>query len=332
MKTLGRDVLATLFFFCIGSFTSEASQFHWPLHRPFAIVNTISTLQFYGPTPGFHHGLDMHAPAGTPVYAPVGGVVGIGYYYPRIKVPFTYGVFIKGDDGFRWEFHHIDPGTIPEDVAALAKHQGRVAPGTFLGRIYDAPKLYPSILPHVHINVIDRNGYYQNPLKFFPPVSSSAVPKIRGIYLVGTNNRVVAGQSAGLLLPAVILPGKYELVLDVIDFMECAPLGDSVALMRVLANGASIGSFDFRDHLPQKSFIKGVRNVYRIEPITLPDGKTLKNQVNEGKPRRFLYRFAFDTSKMPIRPDGTVKIAVRTQDFANKSSEATFKLKIKLHR
>jgi hypothetical protein len=70
------------------------------------------------------------------VYAPVGGLVGMGYYYPRAKVPYTYGVFIDGDDGFRWEFHHIDRGTIPEEIADLAKRRGRIEPGTLLARIY----------------------------------------------------------------------------------------------------------------------------------------------------------------------------------------------------
>ena len=44
-----------------------------------SIINTLSTLQFYGPQPGFHHGLDLQAPAGTAVYAPVTGAGSNGF-------------------------------------------------------------------------------------------------------------------------------------------------------------------------------------------------------------------------------------------------------------
>src|SRR5512140_747934 len=114
MKVLPAFSALSIFFVALSG--GPASRYNWPVHGAFTIINTVSTLQFYGTTPGFHHGLDMHAPAGTPVYAPVGGIVGAGYYYPRAQVPYTYEVFIEGDDGFRWEFHHIDQATIPPDI------------------------------------------------------------------------------------------------------------------------------------------------------------------------------------------------------------------------
>lgn len=152
----------------------QAAHYPWPVHTPLSIANTMSTLQFYGPMAGFHHGLDLKAPAGTPVYAPTGGRVEVGYYYPRVKVPCTYGVSIVGDDGYRWEFHHIDPGTVPKGIVDLAKRHGHVASGAMLGRIYDASEMHAGIFPHVHVNVIDRNGFYQNPLISFPPLTAKA--------------------------------------------------------------------------------------------------------------------------------------------------------------
>jgi hypothetical protein len=288
-------------------------------------------LQFYGSTPGFHHGVDIQAPAGTPVYAPVGGKVGMGYYYPRAQVPYTYEVFIDGDDGFRWEFHHIDQATIPEEIVALANRHGRVERGSLLARIYDAPKFAPAIPPHVHMDVIDQGGIYQNSLKFFLTIPDKTAPNIRAIYVVDTSNHIMAGKAPGIDLPVMLPAGKYELVLDIIDIIDGAPGGDSVAGLRVSANGTSVGKLDFLDHLPKKNYLEGVRDVYKIEPIALPDGKTVTNQMESGS-RRFLYRFPLDTSKIPVGEDGVIKLQITASDFAKNSTQSTMELRVRMSR
>lgn len=300
-------------FSCWGA---QYPQYQWPVHTSFSIINTISTLQFYGPMPGFHHGVDLKAPAGTPVYAPVGGIVGMGYYYPRVKVPYTFGVFIEGDDGYRWEFHHVDPQSVPKEIVALAKIHGHVAPGTLLARIYDAPKLYPEILAHLHVNVIDRKGFYQNPLNFFPPLTSHHKPRIRGVYVVGQNNNVVAGWNPGMKSPVFLKPGRYKLVLDISDVLGDATEGDSLRRLSVSINGRRIGDDDFSEHLPEKSFLEGVKKVYETNPIVFPDGKTITNQTIPTRPRRFLYQFDWDVIKNQGVQNKEIHLQIYAQDFA----------------
>lgn len=306
----------------------RAAQYPWPVHTPIFLANTMSTLQFYGPMAGFHHGLDLKAPAGTPVYAPTGGRVEVGYYYPRVKVPYTYGVSLVGDDGYRWEFHHIDPGTVPHGILALAKSHGHVAPGTMLGRIYDASKMHVGIFPHVHVNVIDLNGFYQNPLNFFPPFVSKNRPRLRALYVVNGNRRIVASWTPGKVMPLTLSPGHYVLVLDISDVLGEAKAGDSLRYLSLLANGKALGVDDFSRHLPQKSFLKGAGKVYMIEPLVFADGKTLTNQTDPTRTRRFLYRFDMDLTRIPPGPGKNLTLKIFAQDFAKHSLRKSLELRI----
>lgn len=87
---------------------------------------------------------------------------------------YTYMVFIDADDGFRWEFHHIDEETIPQHVRDLAAAGGRVERGEFLAGIYDASTV--NIEPHVHVDVIGKDGVHVNPLEQFPPLEDREAP------------------------------------------------------------------------------------------------------------------------------------------------------------
>lgn len=307
----------------------QAAQYPWPVHTSISIVNTISTLQFYGPMAGFHHGLDLKSPAGTPVYAPIGGIVDVGYYYPRVKVPYTYGVSIEGDNGYRWEFHHIDPRTVPQEIINLAKRHGHVASGAMLGRIYDASEMNAGIFPHVHVNVIDQKGFYQNPLNLFPPFKSKNKPIIRAIYFVNSNYHIVAKWEPGIVNPMILTPGKYVMVLDISDVLGHVVAGDSLRYLSVLANGKVLGIDDFSKHLPKKSFLEGVSNVYMIKPIVFSDGKTVANQTDPTRLRRFLYRFNLDLTRNLPEREKELKLKIFAQDFAKNSIQKILDLKIK---
>ncbi len=111
--------------------------------------------------------------------------------------------------------------------------------------------------------MIDRDGIYHNPLKLFPPVSYKTAPKIQGIYVVDSNNHVIAGKASVIGLSTSLPASKYELVLDVFDIIDGAPMGDSVSRLSVSANGTSIGDLDFLEHLPKKSYLEGVRDAYK---------------------------------------------------------------------
>ena len=258
------------------------------LDGEFSVMNTISTLQFYGDKAGFHHGLDLQASAGTKFVAPVRGVVDTRYYY-RIQSPYTYEVSIQTEDGYLWQFHHLDPASIPPEIERLAQNGGTVEPGVLLGEVYDASSL--GIFPHVHINLIDSENYYNNPWQFLPSPDDTQAPTIRGVYVINENNQVVS---------EIDKSGKYTLVVDAIDMIPPSEIGQSVYALEVFicpseedncAKSTLLSSVKF-DKLPgQNDFISGAEEVYQIEPIQITKGSQIANQIKPEQPRRFLFNF-----------------------------------------
>ena len=298
------------------SFPGISSFYDWPVRDvPIRILNTAYTLQLYGGYPGFHHGLDLQAPAGTSVYSPVGGVVTMGYYYPRYRGPYTFEIAIHAPDGFVWQFHHLDPASIPQELKKTAKNGEPISAGALLGEIWDASKM--GIPPHVHVNAISPQGYYQEPMRYFPPVADQEPPIIRGLYIVdGRNNVVGIGSTA-------LKPGPYVLVIDAADQIPLSPLAQSIYGLnvsgKIVDQKGRVRTWNLVSRrfsvLPEKSFLDGVEKVYQLEPITLPNGTRLDNQLDPNQPRRFLYRVPLGSfARSP--GDVHVLLSVVVSDFA----------------
>ncbi|MBX2863911.1 MAG: M23 family metallopeptidase [Leptolyngbyaceae cyanobacterium MAG.088] len=273
------------------------------------MMNTLSTPQFYGPsTIGFHHGLDLLADAGTAIYAPVSGKVAMQNYYPRANTPYTYEVSIQTETGYRWELHHIDETTIPDSVRQLAQTGEDVEAGTFLGEVFDATVV--NTLPHLHLNVLDPEGYYVNPRQFLPEIDDEIAPTIRGLYLVNDQGNVVENPSSG----------DYELVVDVVDAIPPSTIDQSIYRLEVTSQSGEETTLWQRlfDQLPiPGDFISEATAIYRSEPITLTDGSILAHQFEPELPRRFLYRVPIELQV------GTTLIQVTAADFSGNQNQST---------
>jgi len=279
-------VCSIFFVFAVGIFggTNLTAETRWPLPEvDIRIMNTISTLQFYGPTPGFHHGLDLAAPSGTLVIAPISGRVETGYYYKR-QSDYTYEIAITTDDGHLWEFHHIDPNEIPERVEELAAAGGRIEAGAVLGGIYDAAEI--GIEPHVHINVIGPEGLYVDPLGLLPAIGDSTPPILEATWWARRDGERM------LEIP----PGDESAKFLVVDALDIAP-GDlgaqSVQAISASQDGNKLFSFDL-SVLPEPSFLDGVSDVYFLGALELLDGRILRSEIRET--RRFLYAIPLSDS------------------------------------
>ncbi len=324
MRLLGFLIFAA-FLPAVSFSQSGASVVPWPVKDvPINIGNLAYTLQFYGDEPGFHHGLDILEPAGTPVYAPVSGKISLGYYY-RIKIPYTFQIAIVQKNGTVWQFHHLDPKTIPASLFDLAKKGGTVSSGALLGKIYDASQMGYGISPHVHINVIDSSGHYQEPLRFFPLLPQDTPPVIRGLYLIDSQNRVLADNQRGFQVEpsdsksAALIVDAFDVVSP--SKVETTPASISVwALMGGAKKRILLAQRKF-DRLPGKDFFTGVSRIYQTAPISFSSGKNLKNEVDMGRSRRFLFRFP-EIKSLPV---GCVGLEVVVSDFTGKKTSQIWK-------
>ena len=276
----------------------------WPMpDTPPVVMNTVSTLQFYGPTPGFHHGLDVTAPAGTRVVAPVSGRVETGYYYVR-QSDYTYEVAIITADGERWELHHMKPGDVPAEVEALARSGGEISAGDMVGRIYDAAEL--GIEPHLHINVISPEGIYHNPLNRLPALGDAFAPSIEHIWWV---------RSEGKGAYAEVDPREAEPTMLVFEASDLAPgllHRQAIYELRVTLDGAPIHAFKF-DTLPETSFLEGLENVYFLGELRTLDGQIARSEARDT--RRFLYAVPLEGELVP----GT-RIRIEVSDHAGNTA------------
>lgn len=182
----------------------------WPF-EPLSIGHTMASYQRYGWGAYFHHGLDIRGDAGTPVRAAAGGtVVNVGNYNGGSRL--YWEVAILDDDGFLWQYHHVDHETIPQDVKDAFAQGGAVAAGTVLGEIVDWPMdSFGEAYHHVHLNVLAADGVYRNPFDFLDPLGDVQAPELRGIGLLDARGRVVDG---------TVARGDYSLYAEVADLIR----------------------------------------------------------------------------------------------------------------
>lgn len=94
--------------------------------------------------PHFHAGIDFGAPAGTPLYAPAGGIA-----RPAVRGSMLIQE-LHLDNGYVWHFLHL----------SVQSASGPVAPGQLLGRSGNTGY---STGPHLHLELRDPSGGYVAP-------------------------------------------------------------------------------------------------------------------------------------------------------------------------
>ena len=183
---------------------------NWPFDI-LSIGHTMASYQQYGFSGAyFHHGLDIRGQSGTTVLASRGGkVVNVGNYGGGSRL--YWEVAILDDDGFLWQYHHVDHESIPQEVKDAFANGGRIADGAKIGEIVDWPvSAYGERYHHIHLNVLGADGVYLNPFNFLKVLPDEKDPKILKMGLLNSKRKVVSKSEIG---------GDYALYVETSDLI-----------------------------------------------------------------------------------------------------------------
>jgi hypothetical protein len=298
--------------------SATASAYPWPI-KPFhhqhpiranfgdprtRFLNTMLTDGLQGPgTFLFHNGIDIAAPAGTPVYPVISGKV---HFIDDAAI----SVRTRGRGVF--QYFHV--------VLAVKNGQRVVAGKTVLGYVMRAYE-------HVHLSWI-RDGKVWNPLARggIAPYVDHTVPQVRAINV----------RPAGSLLPfdSEVACGLVTLVAAADDAAPMAvpgafsgfPLSPAAMTWSLAKVGGSMyvnnaSAVDFRTRLPVARNFWGIyaRGSYQNAP-------RFSNR-QYFMPGRFLFNLAsfFDTR---LYPNGLYEITVDVGDMRGNNSESALQFKI----
>jgi hypothetical protein len=297
---------------------ATASAYPWPL-KPFnkqhpiranfgdprtRFLNTMLTDGLQGPgTFLFHNGIDIAAPAGTPVYPVLSG---------KLRYIDGAAVSVKTKGRGVFQYFHLAI-TVPNGQHVVA---GRTVLG-YVMRAYD----------HVHLSEI-RGGRVWNPLARggISPYRDHTVPQVRAINV----------RPAGSLLPfdSATVCGSVSIVAAADDAAPMAvpgafagfPLSPALITWSLARVGGSTyvreaAAADFRRSLP---VAKNFWNIYARG--SYQNAPRFSNR-QYFMPGRFLYRLAsfVDTRSYP---NGLYEITVDVSDMRGNSSEAALQFRI----
>jgi hypothetical protein len=213
--------------------------------EPFVVGGQFYDYQNYHRIPYFHGGIDLCAPRGTEIYAPVSGKISINTYiidagidphrFVYLKKPFKIGqvsntryleISIIDSSGNNWMLRHVDPNSIPQKVRQLAHQNQSVEQGTIIGKVaaWHRPVLpEPPDYDHIHLEIVASNGVYLNPADFVQTNKDYYPPVIHHIFFVKHNS-----ESAFNNAITTVISGKTDIIIMVNDRMNRAAYQHSI--------------------------------------------------------------------------------------------------------
>ena len=167
----------------------------WPVefeNAAHSMGNTFIEFQSYGSGPYYHGGCDLRVRRAAPLRTPVAGRIEAGHYgytnrpdgssekfwrpWPETGDENYFEVAVITEDGFRFEFHHMDEEKLsPEVLKALKSGSGTVEAGALLGKTVEWPD---GIYHHAHYNVISPSGTHLNPEYYSPLIQDHHAPEV----------------------------------------------------------------------------------------------------------------------------------------------------------
>jgi hypothetical protein len=277
----------------------------WPFEI-LSIGHTMVSYQNYSSDPYFHHGLDIRGEAGQDVVTPVPGkVVNIENYVPGYSA--YWEVAILDDNGFIWQYHHVDRGSIPEEIWQAYRSGGRVEAGTKLGEIYYwSVVTYGERYHHIHLNILGDNKEYLNPFLFLKDLDDNKGPEITAIDLVKNRRRVRSDR----------ISGEYSLMVEASDLiLHDKFLVPPYKVSYILNGGEEVLVWKF-DNLPGNDSINKFVHDYYLANETCGNYRCRKHSID----------LSFSTTSKRSFPTerGENIIRVIVEDFSGNRAQRDF--------
>lgn len=310
--------------------------YKWPFESgdPCPVGHACHSYQKYGfGQPYFHHGIDIRMNAGSVIYSSTGGkIVNIENYVAGNDL--YWEVAVLDDEGFLWQYHHVEKQSIPQEIWDAYKSGQRIESGAELGKVvYWPASAYGMKFHHIHLNILDGEGNFLNPFLFLVRPYDLTNPVIHDIYFVADNgNKALDPQN---------LSGKVDILVRAEDLMDNQPYQLGIYKLeheisstdgRVVSPRKALWKFD---RLPGGDNInKDVTTVYKSSFRTQNTTKSTSGNYS----RREFYIVAtnqvngvvdangcWDTTKVE---SGEYNIKVFATDFNGNSTEKTIRVKV----
>ncbi len=288
----------------------DAKRVPWPV-KVLSIGHTIASYQNYEGRglpqgPYFHHGLDIRADAGSNVYAARGGkVVNIENYVPGNNL--YWEISILDDDGFLWQYHHVNRNSIPSYVKQAFEEGTRLDDHVRIGSVVQWPIVsFGERYNHIHLNVLGKDKTYLNPFAFLERLKDDVPPEIVEIGLL-QNGRRVEGVKAG---------APYTLFAEVSDLILSDKfLVPANSLSMTMGEGMPAVIWNF-EMLPG-----GTSNTAFVHDFFVP-GKSCGNY----QCRKLVVNLGFHKDTKQVFPDkaGKYKVRLDARDFEGNLTTKTF--------
>tara|TARA_B100001094_G_C18102915_1_gene756777 strand:- start:211 stop:1314 length:1104 start_codon:yes stop_codon:yes gene_type:complete len=304
----------------------------WPFQVD-SIAHTIGSYQLYpGVKPYFHHGIDLRQDSGTAVYSSTPAkVVNIENYI--LGNDLYWEVALLDQDGFIWQYHHIEKQSIPKSIYSALKNGKIIPEGTLLGEIVKWPVFsLGERFDHIHLNILDKDAEYVNPLLFMESLHDQTAPVIEGITLLDKNpdtrsarDRIRDAFKHGVPKPGQTAPetllasGDYSIGVKVYDLINHDVFKVPPYKVSYRINGGKENTFWKFDKIPGGSDIRAYPEKFYVRNKTCGDYHCKRMTMN----------LEFSLKRTPSqelfpKELGTHEIEINAIDFHGNSSTRTF--------
>jgi len=295
----------------------------WPVDfqdSAHTLGNAMVQFQPFG-DPYFHGGCDLRVRAGADIRAPISGKIEAGHYtystnadgslqkywapWPKEGDPMYFEVAVVGDNGIRFEFHHVNSETLPEQILRLLNlGNGAVSAGTVIGHVIAWPD---GEYHHTHYNVILPNGVRLNPEFVSKPLPDHLPPEILGAFAIASNGETkLFGDGHFVVTPA-------EFVVAVIDRQDDNIYEHPPALVTLrFGAGETQTLWDFRERLISNQGTFPELWEFFKETLVSPDGRSISTEGGYGMGQSLI--------RIKLPEDASGPFTIEISDIAGNTS------------